>query len=196
MRLVSEYRLVKGNPTNSAKHTRLRLRQAKFLQMVKGCPADDIAQLDYAVTDLDNKSLRDMIMAITSTNKATPGPLYHSVGLDWKGRFMMTFLANKEEEAVMIADGIIPYIIHHHGIEASSFFDPDALLEKQDWQWDAATMSIVNPLSAELDGLEKLDNDFVFDMEVVAAAAIILLVVVLVVITVVVVLVVIPVVVL
>lgn len=170
MRLVSEYRLVKGNPTNSAKHTRLRIRQANFLQMIKGCPADDIAQLDYKVAALDNTSLREMIMAIVSTNPTTPGPLYHSVGLDWKGRFMLTFLAHKEDEAIMIADGIIPYIIHHHGNKASSFFDPDALLDKQDWRWDTKTLSIVNPLTEELEGLETLDTDFVFDMAVVEAA--------------------------
>ena len=73
MRLISEYRKVKGNPTNSAKHTRLRIRQANFLKILYGCPGDDIAQLDFRVAKLDNKSLRDMIMAIQSHNDKTPG---------------------------------------------------------------------------------------------------------------------------
>ena len=171
MRLISEYRHVKGNPTNSAKHTRLRLRQANFVRMVKGCPGDDIAQLDFRDASLDNNSLRDMIMSINSSNPNTPGSLYHSVGLDWKGRYIFSFLAHKEEEAIMVADGIIPYILHHYGDEATSFFDPDALLEKEDWKWDPSTNSIVNPLTSELDVLEKLDGDFTFDMEVVTEAS-------------------------
>ena len=164
MRLISEYRKVKGNPTNSAKHTRLRIRQAGWLQMTKGCPGDDIAQLDFPVSTLDNKSLRDMIMAIQSTNTETPGHLYHSVGLDWKGRYVFSFLKSKEDEAIGIADGIIPYILHHYGPDTSSFFDPEALLDKEEWTWDPDSKSIINPLSAELEALEKLDSDYNFAM--------------------------------
>ena len=71
----------------------------------------------------------------------------------------------------MIADGIVPYILHHHGLEASSFFDPEALLDKEDWKWDEKTNSIINPLSDELAGLENMDRDFVFDMGIVGATA-------------------------
>ena len=170
MRLNPEYRQVKGNPTNSAKHTRLRVRQSNFLRMLKGCPGDDIVQLDFKLASLGNRSLQEMIMEIKSFNPSTPGSLYHAVGLDWKGRFIFLYLANKEEEATMIADGIIPFIIHHHGAEASSFFDPDALLEKEDWKWDPATNSIINPLSDELALMEKLDGDYNFDMEIVTTA--------------------------
>ena len=42
MRLVSEYREVKGNPINSRKHTHLRIRQANFVNMLHGYPNDDI----------------------------------------------------------------------------------------------------------------------------------------------------------
>ena len=170
MRLISEYRKVKGNPTNSAKHTRLRIRQANFLKMLNGCPGDDIAQLDFKAPKLGNQSLRDMIMAIQSNNDKTPGSLFHSVGMDWKGRYVFSYIASKEEEVTMISDGIIPYILYHYGVEARSFFDPDALIEKEEWSWDTETKSIVNPLSTELETVEKIDGDYSFDLAMIEGA--------------------------
>ena len=90
--------------------------------------------------------------------------------MDWKGRFVFSYIASKEEEATMIADGIISYILHHYGVEARSFFDPDALIDKEDWNWDSETKSIVNPLSTELELVEKIDTDYSFDIAVVEAA--------------------------
>ena len=55
-------------------------------------------------------------MSIENTNKKTPEKLFHAVGQDWKGRFTFIFLRNKEDEARMIADGSIPYLLHHHSI--------------------------------------------------------------------------------
>ena len=47
MRLVSEFREVKGNALMMGKHTRLRVRQSQFLSMTIGHPADDIMLLDF-----------------------------------------------------------------------------------------------------------------------------------------------------
>lgn len=163
MRLVSEFREVKGNPTMMGKHMRLRLRQASFNAMCTGHPNDDIMQLDYAV---GGKTLREMIMAIQSTNKSTSGNLFHAIGQDWKGRFTFNFLKSKEVEASMIADGIIPYLVDCYGDQVLQFFDPEAVKEKEDWVWDAATKTIINPLSRELDGLEAMDTDYDFSVMV------------------------------
>ena len=62
----------------------------------------------------------------------------------------------------MIADGIIPYLVASFGDKVLQFFNPDAVKEKKEWIWDAATKSIINPLSRELDGLEEMDNDYDF----------------------------------
>ena len=162
MRLVSEYRDVKGNPANSGKHTRLRVRQCNFLQMVQGCPNDDIGQLDWKEPKLNNQSLRDLIMGINSDNPATPGTLFHGVGQDWKGRFVFSYLANKAGEAAMIADGIIPYLMHHHGPDVAGFFDAEGVATKASWSWDDVKKCIVNPLSKELDLIEDGDADYSF----------------------------------
>ena len=119
MRLVSEFREVKGNLIMMGKHTRLRLRQASFNAMCTGYPNDDIMLLDYAV---GGKTLREMIMAIQSTNEATSGNLFHAIGQDWKGRFTFNFLKSKETEASMIADGIIPYLVDCYGDQVLQFF--------------------------------------------------------------------------
>ena len=159
MRLVSEFREVKGNPTMMAKHMRLRLRQAKFMSMVVGHPTDDIMLLDYQVNEI---SLRDLIMGIQSRDKATPGNLFHAVGKDWKGRIIINYLKIKSDEAAMIADGLIPYLQKVHGEEINQFFDPEAVVEKELWEWDEKKGVIINPLSRELDGLDDMDDDYDF----------------------------------
>ena len=159
MRLVAEFRDVKGNPIMMAKHARLRARQASFISVIAGHPNDDIMLLDHKV---NGKSLRDMIMQIKSFNPDTPGTLFHSVGQNWKGRYIFNFLQSKASEAAMIVDGIIPYLFHYYGRNVHQFFDPGAVTEKEDWVWDAKNNTVINPLSKELDGLGGMDADFDF----------------------------------
>ena len=90
--------------------------------MLQGCTNDDIGQLDWKEPKLNNRSLRDLIMGINSRNPDTPGTLFRGVGQDWKGRFIFLYLSNKAGEAGMIADSIIPYLMHHHGAELAGFF--------------------------------------------------------------------------
>ena len=162
MRLVSEYREVKGTILNMGKHMRLRVRQDNFRAMMMAVPNDDIMMLDYQDKELDNKTLREMVMGIKSSNPDTPGNLYHAVGQDWKGRYTFMFLKSKENEARMIADGIIPYLRNKYGDKVLYFFDPEAIVEKADWIWDPEKKVIINPLSKQLDALEGLDSDYDF----------------------------------
>ena len=163
MRLVSEFREVKGNTVMMGKHTRLRVRQSSFLSMTIGHPADDIMLLDF-IPKGQKASLRNLIMGIQSQNVDTPGNLFHAVGKDWKGRIVLNYLELKKNEAAMIADGLIPFLQYHYGDEVYEFFDPEAVVEKDDWYWDDAKKTIVNPLSTELDGLEAVDNDYDFSV--------------------------------
>ena len=157
MRLVSEFREVKGNTTMMSKHTRLRVRQASFSALISGHPSDDIQLLDYEDGGI---TLRSLIMGIESRNPSTPGNLFHAVGKDWKGRIIFNFLKNKSDEATMIIDGLIPYLHFHHGASVYQFFDPEAVIDKEEWRWDDDKGTIVNPLSIELDGLEAIDDDY------------------------------------
>ena len=163
MRLISEFREVKGNTIMMGKHMRLRVRQASFLSMTIGHPSDEIMLLDYK-PNRGGETLRSLIMSIQSHNPETPGNLFHAVGKDWKGRIILNYLKIKQEEAAMIADGLIPYLEFKYGDQVREFFDPDAVLEKEDWIWDDVRKTIVNPLSKELDGLEALDNDYDFSI--------------------------------
>ena len=157
MRLVSEFREVKGNPIMMGKHMRLRVRQASFISLIAGHTNDDIMLLDHKI---NGQSLRDMIMEIKSFNKETPGSLFHAVSQDWKGRYVFNFLESKTAEAAMIVDGLIPYLVHHYGKDVYPFFDNEALADKEDWTWDTTTNTVVNPCSKELDRLEAIDGDY------------------------------------
>ena len=159
MRLVSEFREVRGNIVMMGKHTRLRVRQASFLASIEGYPSDDIQMLDY---EDEGITLRQLIMSIQSMNDKTPGNLFHSVGKDWRGRIILNFLRNKADEARMITDGLIPYLQNKHGESVNLFFDPEAVIEKEKWEWNEEHRTVINPLSKELDGLEAIDDDYDF----------------------------------
>ena len=62
----------------------------------------------------------------------------------------------------MIADGLIPYLRHYHGDKINLFFDPEAVLEKENWRWMEESGTMITPLSEELDGLEAIDDDYDF----------------------------------
>ena len=159
MRLVSEFREVRGNTVMMGKHARLRVRQASFLSSIEGYPSDDIQMLDY---EDNGVTLRELMMSIQSRNEQTPGNLFHSVGKDWRGRIIINFLRSKSDEACMIIDGLIPYLQYEHGDAVNLFFDPEAVLEKEKWEWNDEKGTIINPLSKELDGLEAIDEDYDF----------------------------------
>ena len=163
MRLVSEFREVKGNSIMMGKHIRLRVRQSSFLSMIVGQPADEIMLLDF-IPKGGKHTLRTRIMGIQSQNPETPGNLFHAVGKDWKGRIMVNYLKLKCDEASMIVDGLIPFLEFKYGKEIYEFFDPEAVVEKEDWYWDDNKRTIINPLSKEMDGVEAMDNDYDFSV--------------------------------
>ena len=161
MRLVSEFREVRGNSAMVGKHSRLRVRQASFISLIDGYPSEDIQMLDY---EDEGITLRGLLMEVQSRNPKTPGNLFHAVGRDRKGRIIFNFLRHKADEARMIVDGLIPYLRHHHGDKVNLFFDPQAVIEKENWKWDEETYTLISPLSEELDGLETIDDDYDFTL--------------------------------
>ena len=161
MRLVSEFREVRGNSVMVGKHSRLRVRQASFISLIDGYPSEDIQMLDY---EDEGITLRGLLMEVQSRNPKTPGNLFHAVGRDRKGRIIFNFLRHKADEARMIVDGLIPYLRHHHGDKVNLFLDPQAVIEKENWKWDEETYTLISPLSEELDGLETIDDDYDFTL--------------------------------
>lgn len=70
-------------------------------------------------------------MDIKFDNKQSPGKLFHAVGQDWKGRFTLILLRNKVDEARMVVDRIIPYMLHYNLVEALTLFDPEVVIKKE-----------------------------------------------------------------
>ena len=124
MRIVLEFRELRGSTVNMGKHMRLRVRQVNFKAMIVTVTNDEIMILDYQDKDLDNKTLKEMAMGIKSLNIYNPGNLYHAIGKDWRGRYMFISLKSKENEARMLADRIIPYLKHVYGGKVTNLFLP------------------------------------------------------------------------
>ena len=163
MRLIAEYRDVKGNIHNIKKLANLRGKQAHFCQKLGNELSEDILNLDVMHSKL-KMTLREMIMGIQSWD-ANPSNLFHAVNESWKGdRIVFSFTPYHEASAKMIVDGIIPYLRFKYGNDALDFFTPDACLEKDDWAWDDAKKLIHNPLSKDLDDLEGGDADYDFSI--------------------------------
>ena len=77
MRLVPEFREIKGNQVIVNKVANLRAKQAHFLQAITSVSSDDILSLDV-ITSGSTKSLRELIMEIKAwTNSSST--LFHTV---------------------------------------------------------------------------------------------------------------------
>jgi len=62
----------------------------------------------------------------------------------------------------MVVDDSIHYLLHYYPVEVLIFFDPEAVMEKEDWYWDPEKKVIVNPLSKSMDTLKTADGDYSF----------------------------------
>ena len=62
----------------------------------------------------------------------------------------------------MIADGIISFLVNGYSDSFLQFFDPEAVIEKEEWTCNAKKGTIMNTLSRELDGLELVDGYYNF----------------------------------
>jgi len=65
MRLIAEYRDIKGNTNNIRKVANLRCKQSNFLQALDSQISEDIICLDSRHSRIDN-TLRELIMGIKS----------------------------------------------------------------------------------------------------------------------------------
>ena len=163
MRLVAEYKEVKGNIVNIKKHCNLRAKQAHFTKKLGSVFSEDIMNLDVVHSTL-GKSLREMIMQI-KTWDAQRANMFHAVNLSWKGdKIVFSFPPSNELNATMVVDGLIPFLRWLYGDEVMDFFTPDACLEKADWTWDKENMCVINPLGEDLAAIDGADADYDFSV--------------------------------
>ena len=161
MRLVPEYNEIKGNLKIVQKVANLRAKQAHFLRAIVNITSEDILSLDV-VTSASPQTLREKIMGVKSWtgDKAT---LFHAVNESWDGnRVVFTCTPTHAENANLIVQALIPYMIHHHGEGMKDFFDPNMLLEKDDWKWNEETKILDNPHTRAIDAIEGVDLDYDF----------------------------------
>ena len=164
MRLVAEYKDVKGNINSIKKIANLRAKQTHFLAALENDSSDEILNLDIQHSTLKT-SLREMIMEIQTWGE-TPSNLFHAVNQAWRGdKMIFSFIPSHANEAKMIVDGLIPYLKSKHGDEVLDFFSPDACLAKDDWSWDEEKKMIMNPMGKDLENIDAADNDYNFVIE-------------------------------
>ena len=161
MRLIPEFREIKGNQLIVQKVANLRAKQAHFLQAITSITSDDIINLDVT-TSSSPKTLRQRIMEIKSWS-GTESTLFHAVNESWDGnKTVFTFTPPHAENASLIVQALIPYMINHHGEGIKDFFDPNMLLEKDDWTWDEERKTLDNPQTRTIEGIAGADTDYDF----------------------------------
>ena len=47
----------------------------------------------------------------------------------------------------MVTDGLIPFLCHKYGDKIYQCFDPEAVVDKEEWFWDEGKNTIINRLS-------------------------------------------------
>ena len=53
-------------------------------------------------------------------------------------------------------------MINHHWKGIKDFFDPNMLLEKEDWTWNERDKTLNNPQTRTIEGIDKADMDYDF----------------------------------
>ena len=161
MRLVPEFREIKGNQVIVNKVANLRAKQAHFLQAITSVSSDDILSLDV-ITSGSTKSLRELIMEIKAwTNSSST--LFHAVNESWDGtRVVFTFIPSHAENAELVIQALIPLMIKRHGETVKDLFQPDAVFHKEEWFWDEDGKILDNPQTRIIEGIEGADNDYDF----------------------------------
>ena len=161
MRLVPEFVEIKGNQAIVQKVANLRAKQSHFLQAIVHISSEDIINLDVK-TSSSPITLRQRIMEIKSWT-GTKSTLFHAVNESWDGnRIVFTCTPPNAENASLLVQAIIPYMIFHHGDGIKDFLDPNMLLEKEEWKWSEKHKTLDNPQTRTIQGIDGVDLDYDF----------------------------------
>ena len=161
MRLVPEFVEIKGNQAIVQKVANLRAKQSHFLQAIVHISSEDIINLDVT-TSSSPITLRQRIMEIKSWT-GTKSTLFHAVNESWDGnRIVFTCTPPNAENASLLVQAIIPYMIFQHGDGIKDFLDPNMLLEKEEWKWSEDDKTLDNPQTRTIQGIDGVDLDYDF----------------------------------
>ena len=161
MRWVPGMSDLHGQMDSIKKATLLRGRQSQFKAMMKMTVNDEITLMDVVDKEKD-KSLRDLIMDIEHQKKAGV-KVFHSVSkMKNSIKYMFHYIPDNADMAVMIANGLIPYMKGIHGDWTDTCFDGNSAMSKSEWYWDAEEETIISPSAKHLDAIIDKDVDFIF----------------------------------
>jgi hypothetical protein len=177
MRLVPEY-FALLNTVAQVGSTRLRSRQAAFLQNVGVATTWEIANLDYKDQRID-KSLRDYLMDMPSS-EFPHLQLFHSIDKQWRGLgYNIAFLPQVETEARTRISGLLPFLLHavdnpefHEPIK--KFFSQGAIERAETAYWDAKRGCVVSEQDLAVEEMAEgtTDADYLFDLTEVESTAV------------------------
>jgi hypothetical protein len=156
-----------SNPESKAKVGRLRNRQANFGANLMAATTWEISSLDFHDTELDDRSLRDLMMDIPSTDHPHL-TLFHSIDPSFKGDgHVVSFLPQMEDEARATITGLLTYLLfnNENNDRIKKFFTVSAVERAASSHWDSARQCVISEYDTLVDKLddETMDQEYVFD---------------------------------
>lgn len=149
------------------KISRLRTRQAVFLYNVSKQQDYSIATLDYADSQLEGKTLRDIIMEMTAPGQPDT-PLFVSVDRHWANKgFVFQMTTTNEVEATQRIRSLLPYLIgtmeKKYHVQIRKLFSLEALQSEKTCKWDTEKQMVIWEDDELLDDLLSCsDKDYDF----------------------------------
>ena len=133
------------NKAEKDKMDKLRHRQKEFLEAIQSTSTYEIIQLDYAPSDSDLPTLRQMIMSLPS--KADPkAPLFHCVDLDWRqDGYVFQYSPKHVDEAETTINTLLPLLKYKFpAADVEGNFTPEAEMRCLSMTWDEERQMIVD----------------------------------------------------
>jgi hypothetical protein len=161
MRLVP---VLKDLSTRSErKCLRLRARQKFFVADIRNARTWQIDSVDYRSELLDDKNLRDFIMAIPLANDPNRN-LFIACEPQGDGATLFSFLNSHSDEAYNRIHNLLAFLGHHYPDKVSALatgFSAEAREDAADAVWDPVSKFMISPEDAALDAIEDdLEDDF------------------------------------
>jgi hypothetical protein len=166
MRLVPEISNL-SNTESRIKVERQRSRQANFVANLMAATTWEISSLDFHDTELDDRSLRDLMMDIPSTDYPHL-TLFHSIDPSFKGDgHVVSFLPQMEDEAGAMITGLLTYLLFNgeNNDRIKKFFTVSAVGRSATSHCDIARQCVISEYDTLVDNLDNaiMDKDYVFD---------------------------------
>ena len=176
MRLVPLVSAV-SNPITQSTCAYARHRQGVFLHVLRNNRVYTLGDIDFRSPRMQNKSIRDLIMAIPS-NSTPSRNLFLSCDKQPDGATVLTFLSKNQEEAYSRAQNLLAYLRFTNPTSfwqsITEAFSPTEQSRAADVNWDPITKSIVTQADLQLEAIEEAAEDDLFGYDPLVASSFII----------------------